>query len=64
MLLDEIFFIDSPSSSVRGEIFSIHLAKCQLDSAGFLFPLLAGACEGFIGAEIEQAIVAVRYAAG
>lgn len=61
-MLDEIFFIDLPSSSIRGEIFSIHLAKRQLAPVRFDIPMLAEASEGFTGAEIEEAIVATRYA--
>ena len=39
------------------------MAKRQLDAACFDIPMLAEASEGFTGAEIEQAIVAARYAA-
>jgi SpoVK/Ycf46/Vps4 family AAA+-type ATPase len=62
--LDEIFFIDLPSDTVRGEIFAIHLDKRQLDPKRFDLGQLAAASAGFTGAEIEQAIVAARYAAG
>jgi AAA+ superfamily predicted ATPase len=62
--LDEVFFIDLPSAVVRGEIFAIHLSKRQLDPKRFDLEQLAAASEGFTGAEIEQAIVAARYAAG
>ena len=61
--LDEIFFIDLPTSPVRQEIFSIHLSKRQLDPERFDLDALALNSDGFTGAEIEQAVVAARYAA-
>ena len=61
--LDEVFFVDLPDPAVRGEIFSIHLAKRQLDPATFDLDALVAASDGFTGAEIEQAVVAARYAA-
>lgn len=61
--LDEVFFVDLPDPSVRREIFGIHLAKRQLDPSAFDLDALAAASEGFTGAEIEQAVVAARYAA-
>lgn len=61
--LDEIFFIDLPDADVRRQIFAIHLGKRGLDPTRFDLAALAAASEGFTGAEIEQAIVAARYAA-
>lgn len=61
--LDEMFFIDLPDAGVREEILRIHLQKRDLQVAGFDLPALALACEGFSGAEIEQAVVAAVYAA-
>ena len=61
--LDEIFFIDLPGPAVRSDIFSIHLKKRELDPARFDLEAMVAASEGFTGAEIEQAIVATRYAA-
>lgn len=58
---DEIFFVDLPPADVRKEIFTIHLAKRSLDAGRFDLDQLAGATEGFSGAEIEQAIVAAMY---
>jgi SpoVK/Ycf46/Vps4 family AAA+-type ATPase len=58
---DEIFFVDLPSASVRGEIFALHLARRQLDPANFDLPALAAASDGFSGAEIEQTIVSALY---
>jgi hypothetical protein len=54
---DEIFFVDLPQASVRGEIFVMHSARRKLDPASFDLPALAAASDGFSGAEIEQTIV-------
>ena len=60
---DEIFFVDLPDAATRGEILRIHAARrgIALDDASLA--ALAQACEGFSGAEIEQAIVAALYSA-
>jgi AAA+ superfamily predicted ATPase len=60
---DEIFFVDLPGTATRAEILRIHAAKraIRLDAAAL--PGLAAACDGFSGAEIEQAIVAALYSA-
>lgn len=55
---DEVFFVDLPDASTRSEIFAIHLRKRGRDPAGFEIETLAGASDGYSGAEIEQAIVA------
>jgi len=60
---DEIFFVDLPQAASRAQIFSIHLAKRDLKPADFDVAALAAACDGFSGAEIEQAIVSALYAA-
>ncbi|MEJ2528707.1 MAG: AAA family ATPase [Gammaproteobacteria bacterium] len=60
--LDEIFFVDLPDLQTRQEIFKIHLRKRNLAPSGFDLNQLATASQGFSGAEIEQAIVASRYA--
>jgi len=59
--LDEIFFVDLPDDPARQEIFAIHLRKRRLDAKRFDLAALAGAADGFSGAEIEQAIVAALY---
>ncbi len=60
---DEIFFVDLPDLNTRAEILRIHAAKrgIALDSA--TLTALAQSCEGFAGAEIEQAVVAALYTA-
>jgi ATP-dependent 26S proteasome regulatory subunit len=58
---DEIFFVDLPSPVAREEILRIHLRRNKQDPARFDLARLARQCEGFSGAEIEQAIVAALY---
>jgi SpoVK/Ycf46/Vps4 family AAA+-type ATPase len=60
---DEIFFVDLPSVEEREDIFRIHLTKRQRDLARFDLEQLARSCDGFSGAEIEQAIIAAMYEA-
>jgi SpoVK/Ycf46/Vps4 family AAA+-type ATPase len=61
--LDEIFFVDLPDETARAEIFRIHLKRRKQDPAAFDIPSLLAKCEGFSGAEIEQAVVGALYAA-
>lgn len=60
---DEIFFVDLPTLEERREIFRIHLAKRRREIDRFDLEQLANVCDGFSGAEIEQAIVAAMYEA-
>jgi SpoVK/Ycf46/Vps4 family AAA+-type ATPase len=60
---DEIFFIDLPTREERREIFAVHLRRRQRDPAAFDLDALAGASDGFSGAEIEQAVVSALYTA-
>jgi SpoVK/Ycf46/Vps4 family AAA+-type ATPase len=60
--MDEIFFVDLPDPDTRRSIFEIHLKKRDLDAAGVDVESLAAACDGFSGAEIEQAVVSALYA--
>jgi len=60
---DEIFFVDLPNSEERKEIFKIHLSKRRREIARFDLDQLANVCDGFSGAEIEQALVAAMYEA-
>ena len=60
---DEIFFVDLPRESERRDIISIHVKKRRRDPAKFSVDKLAPRCEGFSGAEIEQAIVSAMYQA-
>lgn len=61
--LDEIFFVDLPDADTRRQILSIHLKKRDLDPETFDLEALSLACEGFSGAEVEQAVVAALYSA-
>lgn len=58
---DEIFFVDLPDAEARCAILDIHLRKRRHDPAGFGFPALVSATDGFSGAEIEQVVVAALY---
>ncbi len=60
---DEIFFVDLPGDEARRQILKIHLQRRKLDAASFDLERLSAACEGFSGAEIEQAIVSGLYEA-
>ena len=60
---DEIFFVDLPTSEERQDIFRIHLSKRRTDISRFDLDVLASVCDGFSGAEIEQALIAAMYEA-
>jgi SpoVK/Ycf46/Vps4 family AAA+-type ATPase len=59
--LDEIFFVDLPTRAERSAILGIHLQRRGRKPEEFDLDQLAGACEGFSGAEIEEAIVSALY---
>jgi ATP-dependent 26S proteasome regulatory subunit len=68
---DEIFFVDLPTRSERMVIFDVHLRKrlknpqvlggFRIDPAAC--ERLAGLTEGFVGAEIEQVVIAALFEA-
>lgn len=60
---DEVFFVDLPREPARAEIFRIHLRKRNQDPTRFDLLALAKSCDGFSGAEIEQAVVGALYGA-
>jgi SpoVK/Ycf46/Vps4 family AAA+-type ATPase len=60
---DEIFFVDLPNFDTRTEILAIHAAKRGITLDPATLGALARACDGYSGAEIEQAIVATLYSA-
>jgi hypothetical protein len=60
---DEIFFVDLPNTATRAEILRIHAARRGIALDAAALARLAQACEGFSGAEIEQAVVAAIYSA-
>lgn len=60
---DEIFFVDLPNPEERKTILSIQLGLRKQEAQGFDLDKIASACEGFSGAEIEQAVVSGLYRA-
>jgi SpoVK/Ycf46/Vps4 family AAA+-type ATPase len=60
---DEIFFLDLPTEAERSEIITVHLRKRRRDPAIFDIRRLAVECDGYTGAELEQAIVDALYQA-
>jgi len=58
---DEIFFLDLPTASEREEIFAVHLRKRGRLVADFDVKALAAQSAGYVGAEIEQAIIDGMY---
>jgi SpoVK/Ycf46/Vps4 family AAA+-type ATPase len=61
--VDEIFFVDLPDNDTRSRIFDIHLRKRNVPTDAVDLDACAASCEGFSGAEIEQAIVSALYSA-
>ncbi|MCL3861335.1 AAA family ATPase [Actinotalea sp. K2] len=60
---DEIFFVDLPAPAVREEVLRIHAARREVVLEPHEVAGLARECDGFSGAEIEQAVVSAAYAA-
>jgi SpoVK/Ycf46/Vps4 family AAA+-type ATPase len=60
---DELFYVDLPSEAERREILRIHLKKRRRNPETFDLVQLARECDGFGGAEIEQAIISGLYRA-
>src|SRR5262245_62022456 len=58
---DEIFFLDLPTTEERQEIFTVHLRKRNRLSQDFDTARLARESQGYVGAEIEQAIIDAMY---
>jgi SpoVK/Ycf46/Vps4 family AAA+-type ATPase len=58
---DEIFFLDLPTRQERSEIFAVHLHKRHRLPQDFEIERLAEQSEGYVGAEIEQAIIDAMY---
>ena len=54
---DEIFFLDLPTQAERREIFCVHLLKRKRKPELFDLDQLARVSEGYVGSEIEQAIL-------
>jgi hypothetical protein len=60
---DEIFFVDLPTRAARADIIGIHARKRGIKVTPEEITTLTAHCEGFSGAELEQAIVAAMYTA-
>ncbi|REJ91791.1 MAG: AAA family ATPase [Planctomycetota bacterium] len=58
---DEIFFLDLPTLDEREAIFRVHLKKRHRIEDDFDVARLAEESEGYVGAEIEQAIIEAMY---
>ena len=60
---DAIFFLDLPTYRERKEIFRVHLQKRRPMIEDFDLDALAAVSEGYVGAEIEQAVIAAMVKA-
>lgn len=58
---DEIFFLDLPTEVERAEIFTVHLRKRHRLPSDYDVTRLAVESAGYVGAEIEQAIIDAMY---
>jgi SpoVK/Ycf46/Vps4 family AAA+-type ATPase len=58
---DEIFFLDLPTRKERKEIFEVHIKKRMRPVQSYNTDMLAEATEGYVGAEIEQAVIDAMY---
>ncbi len=58
---DEIFFLDLPTPIERREIFAVHLRKRRRLPQDYDLDILAAKSEGYVGAEIEQAVIDAMY---
>jgi SpoVK/Ycf46/Vps4 family AAA+-type ATPase len=61
--VDEIFFLDLPTAAERREIFHVHIRKRKRPVQGYDLDALAEASDGYVGAEIEQAVIDAMYRA-
>jgi len=60
---DEIFFLDLPTDAERREILTVHLRKRRRDPQRFDLIRLARESDGYVGAELEQAVIDAMYQA-
>lgn len=58
---DEIFFLDLPTKEERAEIFGVHLKRRKRDAKKFDLDSLALASPGYVGAELEHAVIDAMY---
>ncbi len=68
---DEIFFVDLPTFRERKKIFSLHISKRiksstiqhEVDASDEVCTEMANLTAGYVGAEIEQIVIAAMYEA-
>lgn len=68
---DEIFFVDLPTKNERKEIFRLHISRRLKDPKVIgdfkltdeILELLADSTEGYVGAEVEQAVITALFEA-
>jgi ATP-dependent 26S proteasome regulatory subunit len=60
---DEVFFLDLPTAAERRDIFEVHLKKRGRQPKDFDLKRLAQASEGYVGSELEQAVIDALYVA-
>ncbi|MEV6109488.1 AAA family ATPase [Streptomyces sp. NPDC051940] len=60
---DEVFFLDLPTTEERREILALHLRRRRRDPGAFDLDHLARLGDGYVGAELEQAVVDALYTA-
>ena len=60
---DEIFFVDLPDPEARRAILAVHLRRAGRDPERFDLAALAGPCDGYSGAELEQVVVGALHRA-
>src|SRR5262249_38940651 len=58
---DDIFFLDLPTLAERREILAVHLRKRRRLAEDFDLERLTRESEGYVGAELEQAIIDAMY---
>lgn len=58
---DEVFFLDLPTLAERTEILAVHLRKRGRDPAKYEVAAIAQAAEGYVGSELEQAVIEAMY---
>lgn len=60
---DEIFFVDLPDAQECAALLKLHLNKRQLTLDDAAITSAVTLCQGFSGAELEQAVVGARFRA-
>lgn len=60
---DELFFVDLPDADARRAILALHLEKRGREPEGFDLAAIAGVCDGYSGAELEQVVVGALHRA-